>query len=34
MTQNPFGQGQGQTHQNMQTGNIAQNMNHGGHEAF
>lgn len=37
MTQNPFGQGQGQgqtTHQNMQTGNIAANMNHGGHEVF
>src|SRR5690606_21820125 len=34
MTQNPFGQGQGQTHQNMQTGNISQNMNHGGHEVF
>ncbi|KQL35759.1 spore coat protein [Psychrobacillus sp. FJAT-21963] len=38
MTQNPFGQGQGQaqgqTHQNMQTGNISQQMNHGGHEVF
>lgn len=34
MTQNPFGQGQGQTHQNMQTGSIPQNMNHGGHEVF
>ena len=34
MTQNPFGQNQGQTHQNMQTGNITQQMNHGGHEMF
>ena len=34
MTQNPFGQQQGQTHQNMQTGNVSQQMNHGGHEVF
>ncbi|SIT87254.1 spore coat protein [Edaphobacillus lindanitolerans] len=38
MTQNPFGQnqsqGQGQTHQNMHTGAVPQNMNHGGHELF
>lgn len=32
MNQNPFGQGQ--THQNMQTGNVSQQMNHGGHELF
>lgn len=30
MTQNPFGQ----THQNMQTGNVPPEMNHGGHELF
>lgn len=30
MTQNPFGQ----THQNMQTGDIPQQLNHGGHELF
>lgn len=34
MTQNPFGQQQGQMHQNMQTGAISQQMNHGGHEVF
>lgn len=38
MTQNPFGQGQAQgqnqTHQNMQTGTIPQQFNHGGHELF
>lgn len=32
MNQNSFGQGQ--THQNMQTGNVTQQMNHGGHELF
>lgn len=32
MNQNSFGQGQ--NHQNMQTGNISQQMNHGGHELF
>lgn len=30
MTQNPFGQ----THQNMHTGSVPQQMNHGGHELF
>ncbi|BAQ11929.1 coat F domain-containing protein [Bacillus sp. OxB-1] len=30
MTQNPFGQ----THQNMHTGSVPQEMNHGGHELF
>lgn len=30
MTQNPFGQ----THQNMHTGAVSQQMNHGGHELF
>ncbi|MFS0574699.1 spore coat protein [Sporosarcina sp. 179-K 3D1 HS] len=30
MTQNPFGQ----THQNMHTGSVPQQMNHGGHEVF
>ncbi|MFJ8066983.1 spore coat protein [Psychrobacillus sp. NPDC096426] len=32
MNQNSFDQGQ--THQNMQTGNVPQQMNHGGHELF
>ncbi|WP_313890891.1 spore coat protein [Psychrobacillus sp.] len=32
MNQNSFSQGQ--THQNMQTGNVTQQMNHGGHELF
>ncbi|TQR19693.1 spore coat protein [Psychrobacillus vulpis] len=32
MNQNSFGQGQ--PHQNMQTGSISQQMNHGGHELF
>ena len=32
MTQNPFGQNN--THQNMHTGNVPQQMNHGGHELF
>ncbi|TQR09061.1 spore coat protein [Psychrobacillus soli] len=32
MNQNSFGQGQ--THQNMQTGNVPQQLNHGGHELF
>lgn len=38
MTQNPFGQKPGQqnnqTHQNMQTGDVSAQMNHGAHELF
>ena len=34
MTQNPFGQSQNQTHENMHTGTVPQQMNHGGHELF
>ncbi|MHA6259769.1 spore coat protein [Sporosarcina sp. CAU 1771] len=34
MTHNQFGEQPGQMHQNMQTGAISQQMNHGGHEVF
>ena len=34
MTQNPFGQSHKQTHENMHTGSVPQQMNHGGHELF
>ena len=34
MTQNPFGQSNDQTHENMHTGSVPPHLNHGGHELF